>query len=219
MIISIKRDFNLFPNIVGIVTTDDLTAITTANYFSSQSASVELINNGAWQWEDQDIVLIYYATAQIGWFTYNASTDAFVSVPANGGLSNTLPSADIFVGNSSNVATGVPMSGDITISNTGVTAIGAGKVLLSMLGTGIAPAAVIKFANQVTTVGGAATEAFTVTGAVGSTDRAFVQVVDNGTNNVTVLQAVVTNNTLTVTFSGDPGADTIINYQIIRAAS
>jgi hypothetical protein len=128
MITSIKREFNLFPNIVGIVTTDNLTAITTTDYFSSQSADVELLNNGAWQWEPEDIVLIYYATAQIGWFTYDATTDAFVSLAANGGLSNTLPSGDIFVGNASNVATGVAMSGDGTLSNTGVLTIGAGAI-------------------------------------------------------------------------------------------
>jgi hypothetical protein len=130
-----------------------------------------------------------------------------------------LPSTQILVGSASNVATAVAMSGDVTISNTGVAAIGAGKVLLAMLGTGITPAGVIKFMDQVTTVGGAAAEAFTVTGAVGATDRAFVQVVDDGTANVTVLQAVVTDNTLTVTFSANPGNDCIINYQIIRAAA
>lgn len=130
----------------------------------------------------------------------------------------TMATGSILLGNAG-VPTATAMSGDITIGATGVTAIGAGKVLLAMLGTGIAPAAVIKFANQVTTVGGAADEAFTVTGAVAATDRAFVQVVDNGTNNVTVLQAVVTTNTLTVTFSADPGNDCIINYQLIRAAS
>lgn len=130
-----------------------------------------------------------------------------------------LPSAEILVGSAGNVATAVAVTGDVTIGNTGVTAIGAGKVLLAMLGTGIAPSHVIKFADQVTTVGGAAAEAFVVTGAVGATDRAFVQVVDDGTANVTVLQAVVTDNTLTVTFSANPGNDTIINYQIIRAAS
>jgi hypothetical protein len=58
-----------------------------------------------------------------------------------------------------------------------------------------------------------------VTGALAATDRAFVQVVNDGTANVTVLQAVVTNDTLTVTFSGNPGNDAVINYQIIRAAS
>jgi len=133
MITSIKREFNLFPNIVGIVTTDDLSTITTADYFSSQAADVELLNNGVWQWENEDVVLIYYATAQIGWFTYDATTDAFVSLAANGGLSNTLPSGDIFVGNASNVATAAAMSGDATLSNTGVLTIAAGAVSGSMI--------------------------------------------------------------------------------------
>jgi len=164
----------------------------------------------------------------------------YVATSVNsGGLSSTLTNTYIFVGNASNVATGVAMSGDATLANTGAltianSAINAAKlasdavttakilnanVTLAKLAAGITPSHVIKFANQVTTVGGAAAEAFTVTGAVAATDRAFVQVVDNGTNNVTVLQAVVTANTLTVTFSADPGADCVINYQIIRAAS
>jgi hypothetical protein len=127
-ITSIKREFNLFPNIVGIVTTNDLTDITTAGYFASQADAVELLNNGVWEWELEDLVLIYYSAAQIGFFTYDATTDAFVALAANGGLSNTLSSGNIFVGNSSNVATGVAMSGDGTISNTGVLTIGAGAI-------------------------------------------------------------------------------------------
>lgn len=123
MITSIKREFNLFPNIVGIVTTDDLAEITTTGYFASQSADVELLNNGVWQWEIEDLVLIYYATNQIGFFTYDATTDAFVALADNGNLSNTLPSGDIFVGNASNIATARAMSGDATISNTGVLTI------------------------------------------------------------------------------------------------
>lgn len=70
-------------------------------------------------------------------------------------------------------------------------------------------------AAQYTTAGGAAAEAITVAGLL-TTDLAFVQVVDNGTSNVTVLQAACTANTLTVTFSANPGTDTIINYQILR---
>lgn len=157
----------------------------------------------------------------------------------SGGLTDTLTSAHIFVGNDSNVATDVAVSGDLTLANTGAftianSAVNAAKlasdavttvkilnsnVTLAKLAAGIAPAAVIKFFSQVTTVGGAAAEAITVTGAVAATDRAFVQMVDNGTNNVTIVSAVVTTNTLTVTFSGDPGSDTIINYQLVRAAS
>ena len=93
------------------------------------------------------------------------------------------------------------------------------NVTLAKLAAGIAPSHVIKFGGQLTSVGGAAAEAFTVTGAVAATDIAFVQVVNDGPNNVTVLQAVVTNNTLTVTFSADPGAGAVINYQLIRAAA
>ncbi len=156
MITSIKREFNLFPNIVGIVTTDDLAVITTADYFSSQAVEVELLNNGVWQWENEDIVLIYYATAQIGWFTYDASTDAFVSVAANGGLSNTLPSGDIFVGNSSNVATAVTMSGDATISNTGALTIGAGAITGSKIA-----ANAVDYANLALDVAASVTVALT----------------------------------------------------------
>lgn len=140
-----------------------------------------------------------------------------------------LTSGNILVGSAGNVATSVAMSGDATIVASGALTIAANaittakildaNVTLAKLAAGITPSHVIKFASQVTTVGGAAAEAFTVTGAVGATDRAFVQVVDDGTANVTVLQAVVTDNTLTVTFSANPGNDCIINYQIIRAAA
>jgi hypothetical protein len=140
-----------------------------------------------------------------------------------------LTSGQILVGSAGNVPTAVAMSGDaviiasgaLTIANDAITTakILTANVTLAKLASGITPSNVIKFASQVTTVGGAAAEAFTVTGAVGATDRAFVQVVDDGTANVTVLQAVVTDNTLTVTFSANPGNDAIINYQIIRAAA
>ena len=334
-ITAIARNFNGDPNIVTIVSDNTLAEITTTGYLLQADilADIELLQNGEFEWTATDLVLIYYSPAQIGFFTHDATNNTFDELAPSGGLSNTLQSGHIFVGNVSNVATdiamsgviaitnagvtsivdgsivnadinasaaidfsklaalpstqilvgsagnvatavtvtgdvvisntgvtaisagvivnadinaaaaiafsklatlasgnilvgsaggvatSVAMSGDVTISNAGVTAIGAGKVLLAMLGTDIAPAAVIKFMNQVTTVGGAAAEAFTVTGAVAATDRAFVQVVDNGTNNVTVLQAVVTTNTLTVTFSADPGNDCVINYQLVRAAS
>lgn len=129
-----------------------------------------------------------------------------------------LPSAEILVGSAGNVPTATAVTGDVTIGNTGVTAIGAGKVLLAMLGAGIAPESVIKFASQYTTVGGSPAEAITVTGAL-ATDLAFVQLVNAGSNTVSVLHAVVTSNTLTVTFSADPGNDAVINYQLTRAAS
>jgi len=77
---------------------------------------------------------------------------------------------------------------------------------------------VVVFAAQATTAGGAAAEAITVTG-LAATDLVFAQIKDNGTSNVTLLQAVPTANTLTLTFSGDPGSDTVVYYQALRATS
>jgi len=130
-----------------------------------------------------------------------------------------LTSAHILVGSGANVATDTAVTGDVTISNAGVTAIGASKVLKSMLVATSRPSHMIVFSGSPTSVGGAAAEAFAVAGALAATDKAYVQIVDNGTNNVTATQAVVTNNTLTVTFSADPGNDCIFNYQIIRATA
>lgn len=92
------------------------------------------------------------------------------------------------------------------------------NVTLAKLASGIAPSHVVKYAAEVTTVGGSATEAFTVTG-VAATDLVFVQVKNDGTNNRTVLSAAATLNTITVIFSGDPGADLVLYYQVLRAAS
>jgi hypothetical protein len=139
-----------------------------------------------------------------------------------------LPSAQILVGSAGNAAAAVGMTGDVAISNTGVTTIQANaittakilnaNVTLAKLAAGITPSHIVKFAGQPTTVGGAAAEAFVVAGVL-ATDLAFVQIVDNGAANVTALQAVCTANTLTITFSANPGNDVVFNYQILRAAA
>lgn len=91
-------------------------------------------------------------------------------------------------------------------------------VSLENLDAGITPSHVARFGAQYTTTGGGAAEAITVTGAA-ATDLAFVGLLDDGSNNVSILSWAVTVNTLTVTFSADPGNDAIINYVIMNAAS
>lgn len=157
------------------------------------------------------------------------SMSGLVAITNAGVTSIPLVSGNILVGSAGGIAASVAMSGDATIIASGAmtianNAITTAKILnanvtLAKLAAGITPSHVIKFANQVTTSGGAASEAFTVTGAVGATDTAFCQTTNNGTNNTTILEAVVTDNTLTVTFSADPGANATFNYQIIRPAS
>lgn len=226
MITQIGRYFVGLPNIVGIVTDDNLATITTTGYLNDEADNIEALNNGEFQWEDTDLVLIHYSPGQIGFFVRDASNSTFVANPPAGGLANTLPNGNIFVGNALNVATGVPMSGDATIDNTGALTIANdaittakiddAAVTVAKLEADLQPSHVVKFAGQHTTVGGGAAEAITVTGAA-ATDLAFVQMVDDGTNNVTIVDAVVTTDTLTVNFSANPGNDAVINYQLLRA--
>ena len=216
-VLSMTRNFTGNPNLVTMVVDDDVTDLTTTGYLElpATEASIEAIQNGEFQYEDTDYFLIAY-DGGIGFFTRNAATNAFVTAVTPGGLTPTLSAGNIFVGNALNAATGVPVTGDISMSNAGVASINPGVIDDTMLDAALQPSHVVKFAAQVTTAGGAAAEAITVTGAL-ATDLAFVQLVDPGTNTVAVVQAAVTADTLTVTFDADPGNDAIINYQIIRA--
>lgn len=135
-ITAIARNFDGNPNIVSIVTDDNLAAITSAGYLTGAAiaADIQALQNGTFQWADTDIVLISYAPDfLVNWFKYDSANATFVANPAAGGLSNTLLNGRIFVGNGANIATGVLPSGDVTITNAGVTAIGANKVLSSMV--------------------------------------------------------------------------------------
>ncbi len=128
-ITSILRNFDGDPNIVTIVTTDDLATITTTGYVTTQADEIHALQNGEFQWTDTDLVLIAYSPDLIGFFTYDADNATFDELDPTGGLSNTLQDGDIFVGNAGNVATGVTPSGDITLSNTGVFGIAPGVIV------------------------------------------------------------------------------------------
>jgi hypothetical protein len=65
-------------------------------------------------------------------------------------VGSTLTNGNIIIGNGSNVAAAVAVSGDVTITNAGVTAIGTGKVVTAMLATDAVETAKIKDANVTT---------------------------------------------------------------------
>jgi hypothetical protein len=73
-------------------------------------------------------------------------------------------------------------------------------------------------AGSHTTTGGAAAEDIEVTGML-ETDVPIVTVQNDGTNNRTLLASVAKagGGNITCTFSGDPGADLIVNYIVLRA--
>lgn len=87
----------------------------------------------------------HFGLGSAGGVTYQASSSNITSSAAgtagqilvSGGTGAPtwlgLTSANIFVGNGSNVPTGVAMTGDITISNAGVTAVGSSKITSAMI--------------------------------------------------------------------------------------
>lgn len=155
--------------------------------------------------------------------------DSFVWVASSvnsGGLSATLPSTQLYVGSSGNVATAVNLSGDATLSNTGVLTISdsaittskidASAVTLTKLASVIAPAYVVKFGGKNSSAGGSATVVISASGVL-ATDLVFAQI-ESSVNVVNVQKVTPTANTITVLCSGDPGAATI-TFQALRAAS
>lgn len=141
----------------------------------------------------------------------------------------TLANTKMWVGNASNVATGVNMSGDATLANTGAVTIAnsaittakinAAAVTLAKLAAGITPSHIVVYAgSQTATAGGSATETKTITGLL-ATDVVHVTLSVKGATPRTILTAIPSSNTLTIVFSGDPSTDHKYDYSVLRAAA
>jgi hypothetical protein len=126
-ITAISTDWGAALPIQRMTCTDSFDTITTNGYVTGQAANIIAVNNGAFTFNDGDMFEIAYVGGP-GFFTYNASTDCFNTLPNSGNVSNTLSAGFIYVGNASNVATGVEMTGVIAMSDTGVTSFASGAV-------------------------------------------------------------------------------------------
>lgn len=69
---SIKRDQAYSPFIVRIVTEDTLAAVGTAGYLTAQADVIAALNEGAFAWEESDMVLVY---ASDGWGFFQVDPD------------------------------------------------------------------------------------------------------------------------------------------------
>jgi hypothetical protein len=69
-----------------------------------------------------------------------------------------------------------------------------------------------------TTVGGGATENFAAGtfANVLNTDKVFCQLINDGSNNVSIKSALTNNASVDVTFSGNPSNDTIFSVLVVR---
>jgi len=112
-ILSIDRYFVGAPNIVGILTSDTLPTITANNYWKTQIPIVQQLINGEFQWDATDLVLIYYATEQIGFFRYNPNNFTFELSNESGDVNSAIGTANQVLVNGT---TGSPQSGNLTLT-------------------------------------------------------------------------------------------------------
>ncbi|MCP4568858.1 MAG: hypothetical protein GY841_14870, partial [FCB group bacterium] len=140
------------------------------------------LNSIAYTWPGSESANYVLTTNGSGTLTWEDATGI------SGALSETLTDTYVFVGNGSNVATGVDMTGDIAITNAGVTAVQANAVALTTDTTG----------DYVTSV----TNGTYITGGDGGSEGAAL------TLDVTVAKDLVTTAPLTGgTDNIFPGAD------------
>jgi|9_EtaG_2_1085328.scaffolds.fasta_scaffold00472_5 hypothetical protein len=119
----------------GTTTTIDSTTINVSSSFTFEGTANDFETNLAVVDPTADrALLLPNIDGNLAAFTHSSwQTGRAAISPTEIDSLASLASARIVVGNGSNVATAVDVTGDVTISNSGVTAIGATKVLGSML--------------------------------------------------------------------------------------
>jgi len=75
---------------------------------------------------------------------------------------------------------------------------------------------VVYAGKHTSTANGGGVNAVTVTGVL-ATDIVFVTLQTEGASPESIVKAVPSTNTITITFSGDPSTDHIVAYQVLRA--
>lgn len=135
-ITNISFDWGVDPTMVRITTTDSLATITTTGYWTTQADTIDSLNHGAFVFPEGCLIAINYSNGE-GFFTFDSTNQTFLAETNPGSLSETLADGRIFVGSAGNIATGVAMSGDVAISNSGVTTIQAGAVDSSMVNSNL----------------------------------------------------------------------------------
>lgn len=109
-------------------------------------------------------------------------------------------------------------AGDIADGSVTTAKLAALAVTLAKLAPGITPSHVVKFADEIITTGGSATETFSVPGVLG-TDLIFTQLQAEGSTPRTILVADTLTDQIRLVFSGDPAADHHFFYEVTRPAS
>lgn len=162
------------------------------------------------------------ATATIGVVLADSGPAGTIELPAEGitlAAIEDLASARLIVGNASARPTAVDVTGDVTISNAGVTAIGANKVLTEMILNGEVTAAKLDPAIDIATTGGirsAGTTAGDGLGMATGAGGAVTQITSRSTG-VELSKLCGTITTDTSSLAGLASADFVVTNTLVAA--
>lgn len=153
-----------------------------------------------------------------------ATGTAGATGPAGPTTGGALSAGNIIVGNPSNIAAALAPTGDVTISSSGVTAIGAGKVTNAMLAGSIDLTAKVTGALPVANGGTNATSAAAALTNLGGANRLSRTAVKTAATYTAAAQELVpadtTSNSITVTLPTAPANGTIVGVRhIIRGST
>lgn len=163
-IIEISRDWGHSPCIVRMVASDNLSTITALGYLPSQKYIINEVNGGPMQWDISDLILIYYAGSQWGFFSRDPVTE-LLSIEISGGGSgsnwvtiagttqNAAVNTGYIIGNAAQTTITLPAIAEVgSIIN--VQGLGAGGWILQA-----AAAQIINLGALATSAGGTLTSA------------------------------------------------------------
>jgi len=249
MILSVNIDVagqsGLTPKFIYLDTNDTIAEVSTTGYLNA------LVSSGITLSESWMALVSTRTTpnakpVQVSLFDISYSNGNWSLSPNATPLS--LADGKILVGNASGVATAVTMSGDTTISNTGVVtiannavtnakiiddavtntkiidgAVTVGKIAdfnvsYAKLSSTWKPTAIIKYFDFVITAGGGVQETFAVPGADPSQDIVFPQAISDTTGAYILKAEVPIADSIRITWNADPGAGNVIWYQLVRNA-
>jgi hypothetical protein len=216
---SVYLTISVSSGVVSLVNTSDSSVITypvTLNYmaaFSATSSSSSTVKNGA-------STIINPGNIQAGLSGTSGYVDSFPSTATTGRLrlaavSNTLDYTVTIsnspFGQSSVVSLPDPVGATATFALCPA-ALTTGNLIKASSNAGLLADAGynLKSATTASYAGGGTSNAFTATG-ITTTSKVTASIVTS-TNNVSITKVVPTSNTLTISFSADPGANTTVNW-------
>ena len=197
-ILALSRDWGVAPSIVRMTTSDDFAVITAAGYLAAQSAVIEDIQHGAFEWLPGDNIAITYSDGN-GLFTMDANGNliATVEIPPGSIVTNMIANGAVTYPKIQNVNPnnvlgrandGVGIVEEIPCTGVGRAVIGAANQPAAQTALGLGSIAT-QNANAVAITGGtlAGVSATTFTHTSGTLGTAVTAATQSPlTNNTTV---------------------------------